>query len=197
MIRRILIGSVVLLAILGCSGGPELVVSQAEEDVTYKASDVSRTHEVGPVYATLEEWGFKKGFDGAYELSYSYQKMDDPILAIVDEITVDNTEGDAKTSYKALKLGASIGMAGDLEKILRNDLLTWGDEHECAILKNDAGFEVGNYCVIRDGRVTYLWMVVGILFTEPDEITMALRPQLEALATYNPSLTAQEKVEVP
>jgi len=105
---------------------------------------------------------------------------------VVTQITVDTDPSEAKLTYSAVKIGAAIGFAGGVERVQRGDLLTWGDQDECMVLLNEVGLEVGNYCLLRDGRTTMMWAVVGAVFTEPDEVTETLRPRLEKLAAYDP-----------
>jgi hypothetical protein len=175
-----------LVFALACGGGGVTLTPQ-DQEVVYTAQDLLRTHPSLSIDPSKETWSLGKSF-GAWELEYEYEDLEntETPLMVVTQITVDKDPDEAKLTYTAVKMGAAIGFSVGVERVQRDDLLTWGDQDECMVLLNDAGLEVGNYCLLRDGRRTMMWAVVGAVFTEPDEVTEALRPRLEKLATYDP-----------
>ncbi|MBW1879877.1 MAG: hypothetical protein JRI25_17255 [Deltaproteobacteria bacterium] len=174
------------LATLACGGG-QMALTPQDQEVVFTAHDLLRTHPSLAIDPSKETWALAKSL-GAWELDYEYEDLENAgtPLMVVTQITVDTDPSEAKLTYSAVKIGAAIGFAGGVERVQRDDLLTWGDQDECMVLLNEVGLEVGNYCLLRDGRTTMMWAVVGAVFTEPDEVTETLRPRLEKLAAYDP-----------
>jgi hypothetical protein len=180
-------GGVALGFALACGGGGFFTVTPQDREAVYTANDLLRTHPDLVIDSSNEVWSLAKS-SGTWHLLYEYRDVSDtdsPLL-VSTRITVDADPEQAKVTYIGVEAGAPYGLWQLLERVPRDDLLTWGDEHECVLLLNEHGVKAGNSCVLRDGRYTMMWVVVGAVFTEPDEVTEALRPRLEKLATYDP-----------
>lgn len=182
-------GGTSLVAILACGGlATDLTPTPADHAVAFTAADLATSHGVAhdPQH---DQWSLQRDFDGAVTLEYSYEALEGEAPLFVNTVVSrDPTADDARYTYGGLKVGLAVGFAGetDLNRQPQDDLLTAGDAHHCEQLVRD-GEPVGTVCVARQDAVCLLVVMVGAVWTEPDEATRALAPKLAAAATWDPA----------
>lgn len=173
-----------LVCALACGGSGTVPVTPADKAVAYTASDVAREFGTFVVDPSKETWELEREFDGSYGLSYEYDGgEDEPVLYLQTLLSHEKNSSDASMTRSAYEIGASIGMTGTDTRDA-NELINWGTS-TCKILMND-GNDVGNLCLLEKDNIAGMVMMVGAVWTEPDEATQSLQPMFDKAATWDP-----------
>lgn len=184
MRARFVVVGITLVCALACGGGGIVPVTPADKAVAYTASDVARDFGTFTVDPSKETWELEREFDGSYGLSYEYDGTnDEPVLYVQTLLSREKDSADAGITRSAYEIGASIGMAGTDTRDA-NELINWGTS-TCQILVND-GNDVGNLCLLQNDNIAGMVMMVGAVWTEPGEATVALQPMFDKLQTWDP-----------
>jgi hypothetical protein len=171
-----------VVASVACGGSASEPILAGDKLVAVTADDLL---DVAAIDRTKETWDKSKSFDGAIELSYTYE-ADAFYLT-----TTANHEVDADSAgyvYAGANIGLDIvaGAYGE-EAVFVDDPLvfSWGDERDCRQLQMQ-GMSVGTMCVARKGRLVYTFMVAGQAFTEPGSLDVFLADELVAFEAWAP-----------
>jgi len=174
-----------LLGLAGC--GSEEPVSEADKGIFLRAADLARygfQYENANSYETFSK---ARQLDGTYKLTYRFRTPpgERPPLHIYANVAVAHSESDAALLENAEKAGVMIGFTGSgLEE--REVPMQPGDEGSRLRVLLKGGKPVGNVFTVRDGRKTYLLMLVGVSFQDARDWKRVIEPKLQRFAGYSP-----------
>lgn len=127
-------------------------------------------------------------FDGSLEIDYEFDPPDESsdLPLLFGNASFENTESDARLTYRAQRAGIALGLAGgDVSLQEREDFLREGDERWFAHVLSD-GEAVGHLYALRVGRRVYIGGMVGIACDTPEEFAAMIEPRLRLLRDYAP-----------
>lgn len=182
------VGVIVLGTVLGKLIGPaveHLPVTDDDRTVLVTVDSLAPWFEDLSIDRAKERVTKKRMRGGQVELEYEYEAED---LYLSTLIYVEPSESAARSTYRTTMFGFRIGTSlEDVSLRPRPDLLSWGEESRCEILwlpeEKAAG---GNLFACRMGKRTFLFVVGGVYFDEPDQFRQLLEPVLQRWETYTP-----------
>jgi len=177
------------LFLFGAAGcGSEEPISEADKGIFLRAGDLARYGFQYESADSYEKFSKAKQLDGTYKLTYRFRTPPEervPLL-IYANIAVARSESDAALLEKAEKAGVMIGFTGSgIEE--REVTMQPGDERSRLRVLVKDGKAVGNVFTVRDGRKTYLLMLVGVSFEDARDWKRLIEPKLQRLAGYSPA----------
>jgi hypothetical protein len=181
--------AVVLLACGVAACGSEQPVSEEDKAIFLRAGDFAR---FGYRYENVEAYeSFSKTrhFDGSHELTYHFDTPDseeDRPLHIFITVSVERREVDAQLAQKAQRVGLLIGFKSEgAEERELAESLPYGDEARLALLvKGDN--PIGNTFALRDKEKTYLLVMSGLYFDDPELFKAMIGPKVQRFGAYSP-----------
>jgi hypothetical protein len=185
---RALVGALLLLGIAAC--GTEQPVAEDDRALFLRVADLA---EFGVRYRDAEaheKFSKRKHFDGAYELNYEFKTPEseqERPLFIFGSISVQQKTSDAMMSEGAEKIGLLIGFKKEgVEEREVAGAQRFGDSSKFTVLVKDER-PIGNVFTVRDGKKTYLLVVAGVFFKDPEAWSRLIGPKLKRLAAYSPA----------
>lgn len=184
---RSLLAAVVLCSLAACS--QEQPVSTEDKAIFLRAGDLQRFNVRYENVEAYETFTKTKHFDGTHEITYQFgtpeTEVDNPLFIYIS-VSIARRAADALIAQKASKLGLSIGFGTeDTEERELSASLPYGDEARLALLVK-SGNPIGNTFSMRDGSKTYLLVMSGLYFSEPELFKEVMGPKLERFASYEP-----------
>jgi len=184
---HVLLAAIALVSIAACS--KEQPLSAEDKAIFLRAGDLER---FGFRYENVEAhetFTKLKNFDGTHEVTYQFEtpgsESENPLFMFIT-VSVERRASDALISQKAGKLGLSIGFSAEgAEEREVPATLPYGDEARLALLVKN-GNPIGNTFSMRDGAKTYLMVVSGLYFSDPELFKEVMGPKLERFASYEP-----------
>ncbi|MCA9558282.1 MAG: hypothetical protein KC583_06915, partial [Myxococcales bacterium] len=187
-----LIALVVLAAIVGLVG-----IGAAYAFVTFEMPVEARDRAVLLTANDLEDWleGYaaepggesvtkQRLLDRSVELTYEY---DDEEVYISCEVNVETSNRDAKAVYLGARAGLALMMSSaELATEKRPELLEFGDECLCEVIRGEGDLPVGNLFLCRVGNRVFDLTLVGTCFEEAEQLRELLLPILQRFAVYEP-----------
>jgi hypothetical protein len=178
---------VVGLGVLFVLTGREVPVTESDKAVLLRAGRLAELSENLRVAPAAEKFTKTKFLDSSVELNYEYEDAEN--LFVQCTISIEPSAKDARTTYAAqslgMKVGLKVGGGASLSMDDRNDLLSWGDQSKCSLIKNGAN-PVGNFFIARKGKRVFYAVFVGLYIDDPQVFTELLQPLLKRLDAYEP-----------
>lgn len=185
--ERMLLAAITLCSVAACS--QEQPVSAEDKAIFLRAADLERFNIRYEDVSSYETFTKTKHFDGTHEVTYQFgtpeSETDNPLFIYIS-VSIARRPADALIAQKASKLGLSIGFGtGDTEERELPGKLPFGDEARLALLVK-GGNPIGNTFSMRDGSKTYLLVMSGLYFSDPELFKEVMGPKLERFASYEP-----------
>jgi hypothetical protein len=137
-----------------------------------------------------EKFSKRKYFDGAHELNYEFktpESGEERPLFIFGSISLQQKTSDAMISEGAEKIGLLIGFKKEgVEEREVAGAQRFGDSSTFTVLVKDEP-PIGNVFTVRDGKKTYMLVVAGVFFKDPEASSRLIGPKLKRLAAYSPA----------
>jgi hypothetical protein len=184
----VLFAALVLFGVAAC--GFEQPVAETDKALFLRVADLARVGVRYPDSAAHEKFSKTKHLGGVYELSYQFQTPESEErrpLFIYASVSVQTKATDAMMTEGAEKIGLLIGLKR--EGVEERDVAgaqRYGDSSRFALLVRDDK-PIGNLFTMREGRKTYLLVISGVYFEDPELWKKLIGPKLEQLAAYSPS----------
>lgn len=186
--RRALAAALLALGLAAC--GAEQPVGEADKALFLRVGDLA---ELGVRYSDAEAhetFAKRRQFDGTYELNYEFKTPESEQarpLFIYTSVSVQPKASDAMLATGAEKLGLMIGLKREgVEEREVEGAPRFGDASRFGMLVKDEK-PIGNVFSVRDGRKTYLLVISGIYFKDPELWRRVIAPKLARLAAYSPT----------
>lgn len=185
---RTLLAAFLLLGIAACD--TEQPVLDADKALFLRAAELA---DFGMRYRNpeaYEKFSKTRRLDGGYDLTYEFKTPESERahpLSIFISVSVQAKASNAVMAEGAEKFGLLIGLkqAGIEEREVAG-AHRFGDSSRFSVLvKGDK--PVGNLFAVREGRKTYLLVIAGLYFEDPDLWKGLIGPKVQHLATYSPS----------
>ncbi len=128
-------------------------------------------------------------FDGSQQIEYEFETPENESansLYLIETVTIDTNQSDAKMSKGVEDTGISIGLKiGGIEKEEVKDFYKYGDSSNFYALKKD-GKKVGNYFSTRHGKNTFSLFIVGLYVDDVETWREIVEPRLKKFSAYKP-----------
>ena len=164
-------------------------VSPQERELVVQAGELAPLLEGVEVDPAAESIVKTRYFDGSFDIDYEYTHPGEQPLYVQSSVHFEPSVSDARTTYRALGVGLTMGLSlsgEEIEQAERNDLLKWGDESRCAILTAQ-GQPVGNFFVARQDRRVFHVLISGHVIEDPQALRELVEPHLKRLESYQPA----------
>ena len=134
----------------------------------------------------FESFSKSKNIDGTYDIEYEFKTPDEEksnTLFIYVLVQIARKRSDALVSQKVEKLAVLYGL--NRKGIHEHEIagFGYGDSSAFYILKKDNN-PVGNYFTVREGSNTYLLLITGMYFDDPQVWREVIEPKLKHFSTY-------------
>jgi hypothetical protein len=164
-------------------------VSKSEKALFVRAADLAPFGVHFPNAEDYERFSKQKHFGGSYELTYEFRTPEDakerPLFIHVG-VSVLRTGYDAVLSEQAGNVGLLVGLkSSGAEEREVADYSRDGEAGKLALLVLN-GKPIGNSFRARAGTKTYLLVMSGIYFDDPEDWRKVIAPKLKLLASYTP-----------
>lgn len=184
---RTLFAALLVCGVAGC--GSEQPVSTEDKAIFLRATDLAKfgfRHENAEAYETFSK---TRHFDGTYELSYQFGTPDSEQqhpLYIYISVSVERRASDAMISQKAEKLGLVVGLKAEgAEEREVPGTFPYGDDARLSLIVKGEN-PIGNIFTLRDKGKTYLLVLSGVYFDDPELFKKLIGPQVQRFAAYSP-----------
>jgi hypothetical protein len=182
--------SVVGIGVLAIKGVSTRPLVQSEKELLISASCLEPYGMDAPAPELCETYSAKRNLDGSLGLEYEYDSDKNPkrkdVLYVTSEVEINPTLKDARESFTisiaAYKVGMSLG--GGLRVDASPVSLALGDQNYWAVIKRDQT-PLGNVVVVRKGNVVHSFIVIGLYFSDPEDLRSLLQPKLEKTLAAN------------
>lgn len=186
-VRRLLrfIGTLTLATSLGCFSGP---LREEDRPALLTVEDLAAYDVRFDDHERYEKFERTIYLDRSIDLDYEFELPDDAEEGFYMTVTAgfERTRKDARTSYALLKGGfTAVTKFGGVDVVEADDPFRYGDESFFGFLEND-GKKMGNLFVARKGIKTYMVVIVGIYFDQPEMWGELVGPYLEYVEGYDP-----------
>jgi hypothetical protein len=179
----------VLLACGVAACGSEQPVSEEDKSIFLRAEDFAR---LGYRYENLEAhetFSKARHFDGSHKLTYRFDSPEGEAerpLHIYITVSIERREADAMLAQKAQRAGLLVGFKSEgAEERELSGTLPYGAETRLALLVKDDS-PIGNTFTFRDKEKTYLLVVSGLYFDDPELFTAMIAPKVRRFGAYSP-----------
>ncbi len=169
--------------------GSEQPVSAEDKALFLRVADLAAygfRYENAEAYETFTK---VKHIDGKYELTYQFTTPDtaqEKPLFIYISVAIERRASNALISQKAEKLGLMIGFKSEgIEERELPGSYPYGEEARLALLVKGED-PIGNTFTVRDNEKTYLLLLTGVYFAEPELFKQLIGPKVQRLAGYSP-----------
>lgn len=176
----LLFGAIIAATVLFVATSTDTVPTQTEMKTVMTIDDLSPWVVDFTPNKSLEKKTRTTYFDDSYDITYEYEHGDE--LYLYSSFTGEGSADDAKYSYSGIILG---GMVADneIEEISRNDLFSWGDKSEFAIM-HFKGEPIGNCFAGRKGGKVFHVVFSGVYFDDAESIRELFIPVLNRVEAH-------------
>jgi len=184
---RALFATLVVCSLAACVS--EEPVSEEDKAIFLRAADFAKFGFRFERAEAHETFTRVRNFDGTYQLTYQFSsrasETDHP-LYLYASVAVERRVSDAVIAQKAEKLGLLIGFKseGAEERELPGTLPHGDDARLSLIVKGEN--PIGNIFTLREKGKTYLLVVTGLYFDDPELFKKIIGPKAERFAAYSP-----------
>ncbi|HEV7243050.1 MAG TPA: hypothetical protein VGQ36_27735 [Thermoanaerobaculia bacterium] len=126
-----------------------------------------------------EKYTSKLHLDGTRDVDFEYDCGPTATIYINSIAEISRSSRGARESFAMSIAAYEAAMAAGGKTVdRRRDLLTLGDQHYAALLRNGTRTG-GNVFVVRQGRVLHVLVLVGFYLDNPDDVHRLFAPLLE------------------
>lgn len=190
VLSRVFYLMIIILLVQSLSAcGRSLSVDEADKAVFLRVQDLVRYGYKFKDIEVHESFKKQKMLNGATELAYEFKtpEGEQQPLYINIRATVASKQIDASFKQGAETSGLYYGlMKGGMKQQELKDFYHYGDASSFYLLTKE-GNPVGNYFTMRQGKKTYLLIVFGLYFDDPQLWKDLIEPKLTQFSTYETS----------
>ena len=184
---RALLAALLVGSVAAC--GSDQPVSAEDKTIFLRPADFARfglRYEDAEPHETFSK---TRNFDGTYELSYQFsapgEGQQSP-LYIYASVSLERRATDALIAQKAEKLGLLIGFKSEgVEERELPGTYPYGDDARLSLIVKGEN-PIGNLFTVRDKGKTYLLVLSGLYFSDPEVFKDVIGPKMRQFAAYSP-----------